>query len=78
MSLVLTQAQFYLGFPLLLLLLRPGQRGLFRRLGVTAALVIAAVTAYRAAIALQFELPVPVFGPLDDPRMLELMTKTLR
>lgn len=72
------QAQFYLGFPVLLLLLRPAVRGLFRRMAVTAVLVIAAVTAYRAVIALQFELPVPVFGPLDDPRMLELMTRTLR
>ncbi|CAL8462705.1 g2238 [Coccomyxa elongata] len=72
------QAQFYLGFPLLLLLLRPAVRGLFRRMALLSSLVIAAVTAYRAAIALQFELPVPVFGPLDDPRMLELMTRTLR
>ena len=72
------QAQFYLGFPVLLLLLRPAVRGLFRRMAVTAVIVIAAVTAYRAVIALQFELPVPVFGPLDDPRMLELMTRTLR
>ncbi len=72
------QAQFYLGFPLLLLLLRPAARGLFRRMAVTAGLVIAAVTTYRAAVALQFELPVPVFGPLDEPRMLELMTRTLR
>ncbi|KAK9907538.1 hypothetical protein WJX75_005542 [Coccomyxa subellipsoidea] len=75
---IAVQAQFYLGFPVLLLLLRPAVRGLFRRMAVTAVIVIAAVTAYRAVIALQFELPVPVFGPLDDPRMLELMTRTLR
>ena len=52
--------------------------GLFRRMALMSSLVIAAVTAYRAAIALQFELPVPVFGPLDDPPMLELMTRMLR
>ncbi len=40
--------------------------------------VIAVVTAYRAAIALDFKLPVPVFGPLEDPEALALMTRTLQ
>jgi peptidoglycan/LPS O-acetylase OafA/YrhL len=72
------QAQFYVAFPVLLLLLRPRTDGLFRRLAIASAAIIGAVTAYRASVALRFELPVPVFGPLDDARMLALMTETLR
>ena len=40
--------------------------------------IIAVMTAYRAAIALDFKLPVPVFGPLEDPEALALMTRTLQ
>lgn len=70
--------QFYLAFPLALLALQPRAPGGPRRLATAAVLVIAAVTAYRAAIALSFRLPVPVFGPLDSPEMLALMTHTLK
>ncbi len=70
--------QFYAVFPPLLLLLRPQRHGLFRRLAAASALIIGAVSLYRARVALRFELPVPIFGPLDDPRMLGLMTETLR
>lgn len=75
---LLPQVQFYLALPLLLLLLRPHAGGLVGRLAAAAALIIAGVTAYRAAIAVHFKLPVPVFGPLDDPEMLQLMTRTLK
>ena len=40
--------------------------------------IVAIVTAYRAAIAPDFKLPVPVFGPLEDPEALALMTRTLQ
>ena len=70
--------QFYLAFPVALLALRPRVPGGPRRLAATSTLVIAAVTAYRAAIAVRFRLPVPVFGPLGSPEMLALMTHTLR
>ena len=73
-----SQVQFYVALPLLLLLLRPRAAGLRKRLALAAAAIIAGVTAYRAAIALRFQLPVPVFGPLDSPEMLRLMTHTLR
>ncbi len=73
------QMQFYLLCPLLMLCLRPAaQKGLERRLAKASGVIIAAVTAYRAVIALDFQLPVPVFGPLDDPEALDLMTRTLK
>ena len=73
------QVQFYLALPLLLLLLSPRNHGgLVRRLAAASALIIAGVTAYRAASAVHFKLPVPVFGPLDNPEMLQLMTRTLQ
>ena len=73
------QMQFYLLCPLLMLCLRPAaQKGLERRLAKASGAIIAAVTAYRAVIALDFQLPVPVFGPLDHPEALELMTRTLK
>ena len=73
------QMQFYLLCPLLMLCLRPAaEKGLERRLAKASGVIIAAVTAYRAVIALDFRLPVPVFGPLDDPDALDLMTRTLK
>ena len=71
--------QFFLLSPLLMLCLRPAaQKGLAGRLAKACGLVIAAVTVYRALIALDFRLPVPVFGPLENPEALELMTRTLQ
>ena len=73
------QMQFFLLCPLLMLCLRPAApKGLERRLAMASGVIIAAVTAYRAVIALDFQLPVPVFGPLDDPEALDLMTRTLK
>ena len=73
------QMQFYLLCLPLMLCLRPAARtGLHRRLAKASGVIIAAVTAYRAVIALDFQLPVPVFGPLDDPAALDLMTRTLK
>ena len=73
-----SQVQFYMALPLLLLLLRPQAAGLYERLAMASGAIIVGVTAYRAAIALRLQLPVPVFGPLDSPEMLQLMTRTLR
>lgn len=73
------QMQFYLLCLPLMLCLRPAARtGLHRRLAKASGMIIAAVTAYRAVIALDFQLPVPVFGPLDNPVALDLMTRTLQ
>lgn len=72
--------QFFLLCPLLMLCLAWGARGksLNRRLAKAAGTIVGAVTLYRAVIALNFKLPVPVFGPLDDQRALEHMTRTLQ
>lgn len=73
------QMQFFLLLPLLMLCLRPAApKGLGRRLAKASGAVIAAVTAYRGVIALNFQLPVPVFGPLDNPDALDLVTRTLQ
>lgn len=71
--------QFFLLCPLLMLCLRQGGRkGMGGRLAKASGGIIAVVTAYRAAIALDFKLPVPIFGPLEDPDALALMTRTLQ
>lgn len=72
--------QFFLLCPLLMLCLACGVRrkSLNRRLAKAAGTIVGAVTLYRAVIALDFKLPVPVFGPLDDQRALEHMTRTLQ
>lgn len=73
------QMQFFLLCPLLMLCLRQGaQKGMVGRLAKACSGIVAVVTAYRAAIALDFQLPVPVFGPLEDPKALALMTRTLQ
>ena len=78
-SVCLLQMQFFLLCPLLMLCLRGGGlKGLVGRLAKACGGIVAVVTAYRAAIALEFKLPVPVFGPLEDPEALALMTRTLQ
>ena len=73
------QMQFFLLCPLFMLCLRQGgQKGMGGRLAKASGGIIAVVTAYRAAIALDLKLPVPVFGPLQDPEALALMTQTLQ
>ena len=74
------QMQFFVLCPLLMLCLAWGVRGksLNRHLAKAAGTIVGAVTLYRAVIALDFRLPVPVFGPLDDQRALEHMTRTLQ
>ena len=73
------QMQFFLLCPLLMLCLRRGgQKGMAGHLAKASGGIVAVVTAYRAAIAQDFKLPVPVFGPLEDPAALALMTRTLQ
>jgi peptidoglycan/LPS O-acetylase OafA/YrhL len=67
------QIHFYLCFPLLLVALKPKKQGFRRRLAITLTVCIAAVTAVRLALALIFNMKLPLLAwPHSDasPHML--------